>query len=100
MKIFKLVLPLILLFVLSMPTYALHLPEDKVVDRELTVEEDKNIVENSISKRDPEIKTFVMSSLNYAKMIVLPLFVLVLLGPLALIIEHIKNSKRKRPSKE
>ncbi len=103
MKIIKLILPIILILALSLPTYAMHLPENKVIDRTLTVEKDENIVKNSIDgKTDNEKRetvTFFMSDIIYLKRVLLPFLILFLVGPLYLLIEHeIKNRKRKSHS--
>ena len=100
MKIIKLILPIFLILALSLPTYAMHLPENKVIDRNLTVEKDENIVKNSIDgKTDNEKRetvTFFMSDVIYLKRVFLPFLILFLIGPLYLLIEHeIKNHKRK-----
>lgn len=100
MKIVKLVLPIILIFALSLPTYALHLPENKVIDRDLTVEKDENIVKNSIEGKtddeETETTTFFMSDVNYLKLVFIPFLALFSLGPVCLLIEYcIKNRKRK-----
>ncbi|MBQ7779189.1 MAG: hypothetical protein IJ404_01740 [Clostridia bacterium] len=102
MKIIKLILPIILILALTLPTYAMHLPENKVIDRNLTVEKDENIVKNSIDgKTDDkaETETFFMSDVNYLKRVFLPFLILFALGPIYLLIEYgIKNRKRKSHS--
>ena len=103
MKIIKLILPMILILALSLPTYAMHLPENKVIDRNLTVEKDENIVKNSIDgKTDNEKRetvTFFMSDVIYLKRIFIPFILLFSLGPLYLLVEHeIKKHKSKSHS--
>ena len=99
MKIIKLILPMILILALALPTYAMHLPENKVIDRNLTVEKDENIVQNSIdgtTDGKAETETFFMSDVIYLKRVFLPFLILFLIGPLYLLIEReIKNHKRK-----
>ena len=99
MKIIKLILPMILILALALPTYAMHLPENKVIDRNLTVEKDENIVKNSIDGKTDgkaETETFFMSHVIYLKRVFLPFLILFLIGPLYLLIEReIKNHKRK-----
>ena len=100
MKIIKLILPMILILALTLPTYAMHLPENKVIDRNLTVEKDENIVKNSIDGKTDgskkETVTFFMSDVIYLKRVFLPFLILFLIGPLYLLIEReIKNRKRK-----
>ena len=101
MKMIKLIIPFILIFALAFPTYAMHLTEDKVIDRELTVEKDENVVDNSIngvSKERPS-KTFIMSLPVYLKRAVLPFLMLFSLGPICLALEcGIKEHKRKSHS--
>ena len=103
MKMIKLVLPFILIFALALPSHAMYLPENDVIDRELTVEKDENIVKNSIDgKTDNEKRetvTFFMSDVIYLKRIFIPFILLFSLGPLYLLIEHeIKKHKSKSHS--
>lgn len=102
MKIIKLILPIILILALSLPTYAMHLPENKVIDRNLTVEKDENIVKNSIDGKtdgEAETETFFMSDVNYLKRIFIPFLVLFSIGPICLLIEYwFKKHKRKSHS--
>ncbi len=90
MKLFKFILPLILIFALASPAYAAFLPENKVVDRIMTVEEDENIVDKSINgtPKDRPSKTFVMSRQTYFIRIILPLLLIFSLGPSYLLIER------------
>ena len=100
MKIFKLILPIALAFLLCLPCYGMHLPENKVIDRELTVEEDRSIIKDSLEKEDGKItnktKTFVMSLPLYVKRVIVPFLMLFLLGPLVLLIEREIEIKRKK----
>ncbi len=103
MRIIKFILPIILIFALATPTYAMHLPENKVIDRTLTVEKDENIIKNSIDGEGigdkKQTETFIMSAPVYVKRVLLPFLMLFALGPLYLLIEReIKNYKRKRLS--
>ena len=103
MKIIKVIIPIILIFALSLPTHAMHLTENRIIDRKLTVEQDENIVKNSIEGRDEKdekiTETFIMSRLEYVKRVLIPFLVLFALGPLCLLIEYeIRNYKRKRRS--
>ncbi len=102
MKIIKIILPFILIFALALPTYAMHLPENKVIDRELTVEKDENVVDNSINgvAKDRSSKTFIMSAPIYLVRVFIPFLMLFSLGPLYLLIEReIKKYKTKRLSR-
>lgn len=102
MKIFKFILPLILIFALAAPTYAAFLPENKVVDRIMTVEEDENIIDKSINgtPKDRPAKTVVMSKQTYLIRIILPLLLIFFLGPICLLIENeIKIHKKKSHSR-
>ena len=101
MKLIKFAIPLILIFALITPTYAAFLPENKVVDRIMTVEEDENIVDKSINgiPKDRPAKTFVMSKQAYIIRIIVPLLLIFSLGPLYLLVEReIRIYKEKRPS--
>ncbi len=101
MKIIKLIMPVILIFALSLPTYAMHLPENKVIDRELTVEDDENVVDKSINGTavNRPAKTFILSKRTYLIRIVFPFLLIFSLGPLYLLIEYgIRNYKRKSHS--
>jgi hypothetical protein len=103
MKILKFILPIVLIFVLVTPTYAMHLSENRVIDRELTVEKDENIVKNSIdgegvSDKKPS-ETFIMSRPVYFKRVLLPFFILFSLGPICLAVEYEINRYKKRLSR-
>lgn len=103
MKMIKFILPIVLIFALACPTYAMHLRENKVIDRELTVEKDENIVKNSIDGVSVDGKkpseTFIMSRPVYVKRVMLPFFIMFALGPLYLLVGHeIKIHKRKSHS--
>ena len=101
MKIIKLILPFILIFALALPTYAMHLPENKVINRELKVEKDENVVDNNINgvAKEKPTKTFIMSPSVYLVRVLIPFLMLFMLGPLCLLIEkEIKNYKAKRLS--
>ena len=93
---------MILIFTLSLPTYAMHLSEDRIINRELTVEEDESIVNNSIEGKDDDERdyhTFMMSLPVYLKRVFFPFLMLFAIGPLYLLIEYeIKNFKEKSRS--
>ncbi len=100
MKIIKLILPFILIFALALPSHAMFLTEDRVIDRELTVEKDENIVKNSIDGEgvsdEKPTQTFIMSSPVYMKRVLFPFLMLFSLGPICLAVEYgIKKHKRK-----
>lgn len=101
-KAVKAILPLVLIFALVSPAYAMHLPENRIIDTELTVEEDENIVDNSINGvgQTRPLKTFIMSRPVYQKRVLLPFLLLFSLGPLYLLAEYeFKKHKDKSPSK-
>ncbi len=100
MKIFRIILPIFLVFLMCLPCYGMHLPENKVLNRELTVEEDRSVIKDNLEKEDGKItnitKTFVMSPPLYFKRVLVPFLMLFLLGPLVLLIERkIKIHKHK-----
>ncbi len=102
MKIIKLLLPLLLILCLALPTYAMHLPENKVINRNLTVEEDENLVNNNIKGESADgkkqVKTFVMSPALYFKRVLLPFLMLFSVGPIYLLIE--REIKLRKQSKQ
>ncbi len=91
MKIFKLLLPFVLLFSLSLPAFAEHLPEDYIIDRELIVEEDRSVIKDALDAdkgRDPldpvgRVQTIRMSRVTYFKRVLLPFLALFIIGLLA-----------------
>jgi hypothetical protein len=101
MKLIKIILPIFLIFALALPSYASFLPESKIVDRQMTVEEDENIVDNSIDgiPTDRPSKTFIMSKQTYLVRIIVPLLFIFAIGPTYLLVEReIKIYKEKSHS--
>ena len=99
MKLIKIILPVFLIFALATASYASFLPESKIVDRKMTVEEDENIVDNSIDGIPTErpSKTFIMSKQTYLVRIIVPLLLIFAIGPMYLLIEReIKTYKEKK----
>ena len=97
MKMIKLVLPFILIFALALPSHAMYLPENDVIDRELTVEKDENVVDNSINgvRNEKLTETFIMSTPIYMKRVLFPFLMLFSLGPICLAVEYgIKRYKK------
>ena len=102
MKLIKIILPVFLIFALSTTSYASFLPESKIVDRKMTVENDENIVDNSIdgTPTDRPSKTFIMSKQTYIVRIIVPLLLIFAIGPTYLLIEReIKIHKEKSHSR-
>ena len=103
MKILKLLIPFVLIFALATPSYAMHLSENRIINRKLTVEEDENIVDSSVEGeeigKNTQTTTFIMSPSVYLKRVFIPFVMLFAIGPIYLLVEReIKIHKEKRPS--
>ncbi len=98
MKIFKLLLPILLILCLTVPCHAAHLPEPNMIDRELTVEKDSNIVKDMIDadrgKGAEKAEVIRMSVPVYLLRTVLPFLTLFFIGLFIFYTEHlIKDEK-------
>ncbi len=87
MKAIKFIIILLLLASAVCPVYAEHLPEDDLLNKELTVEKDTNVIkENADKYQKPENeeknkpKTFIMSKARYEKEAIKPVITLTIIG--------------------